>query len=88
MSKHDNVIQGTRIGKVDNALQAKASTVAQEEGSDSGMEEQAQDKTPPEILEIVDAWLEDNSPDNVQIFSWQVVYAETWARVKAWRDKQ
>jgi hypothetical protein len=47
-----------------------------------------QEKPPPEILEIVDAWLVDNSPENVQIFSWQVVYAEHWARVKAWRDKQ
>jgi hypothetical protein len=71
-----------------DASQAKAPTVAQEEGSNSGMEEQAQDKTPAEILDIVDTWLEDNSPENVEIFSWQVVYAEHWAKVKAWRDKQ
>jgi L-lactate utilization protein LutB len=45
-------------------------------------------RPPEEVLEIVDTWLEDNSPDNVEIFSWQVVYAEHWARVKAWRDKQ
>jgi hypothetical protein len=45
-------------------------------------------RPPEEVLEIVDAWLEDNSPENVEIFSWQVVYAEHWAKVKAWRDKQ
>jgi hypothetical protein len=45
-------------------------------------------RPPEEVLDIVDTWLEDNSPENVEIFSWQVVYAEHWARVKAWRDKQ
>jgi hypothetical protein len=45
-------------------------------------------RPPEEVLDLVDNWLEEHKPENVQIFSFQVVYAETWARVKAWRDKQ
>lgn len=48
----------------------------------------AQTKMPQEILEIVDEWLEENGPSNVEIFSFQVTDHEQWARVKAWRDEQ
>jgi hypothetical protein len=43
-------------------------------------------KMPQDILEIVDEWLEENAPTNVEMFSFQVTDNETWARVKAWRD--
>jgi hypothetical protein len=71
-----------------DASQTKAPQVAQEEGSISRMEEQAQDKTPEEVLDIVDAWLYDHHPERAEIFSWQVVWNETYTRVKSWRDKQ